>query len=418
MDNKQLSVRMNGTPVGILTQTTLGKMNFTYEKNATQAISIGMPIRSEAYKEVQCEAFFGGLLPESESARKIIGRQFGINPNNSFLLLKAIGYDCAGAISFHPLSDVANHMQSSFPLEGKIVSENELYNHILELPNKPLFLRLEGLRLTLAGMQDKAAICLIDNKITLPENGCPTTHILKPSFIGLKGIVENEYFILKLAKRVGLSVPQVEIRQVKDLSYLLIERYDRSIKNNIVERVHQEDFCQALGIISANKYQRDSGPGFKDCFNLTENTTQPAIDRNMLAAGVIFNYLTGNMDAHGKNFSLLHKKSSQVELAPFYDMICTLAYPELTTKMAMKIGSKYENDMVFPRHWEQFCNDIGYSYPALKKLINKLAHLILSEAMLEKNNFIQMKRDVSIIEKIIQVIEKQIEHTTNRFEKI
>lgn len=416
MTDKQLSVRLHGTPIGTLMQTPLGKMNFVYEKNAKQAISIGMPLSDETYYEEQCEAFFGGLLPESETTKKLIGKQFGINPNNSFSLLKAIGYDCAGAISFHHLSDPIN-LQTALPLVGKTISDKELYQHIKELPRKPLFLGLDGLRLSLAGVQDKAAVCLIDGKIALPEQGCPTTHILKPSSTGLDGIVENEYFTLRVAKHIGLAVPEVEIRQIKDISFLLIERYDRSVQNHLVERIHQEDFCQALGIVSANKYQREGGPGFKECFALLENTTQPAVDRNKLLAGVVFNYLTGNMDAHSKNFSLLHRSSSQIGLTPFYDMICTLAYPDLTTKMAMKIGSKYQNEEIFPRHFEQLCQEIQYSYLGLKQLINKLANSILIAAAEEKQNLLEMNRDSQRVEKIIAVFNKQIERTMNRFQK-
>ena len=84
-----------------------------------------------------------------------------------------------------------------FQLKGKVLSESELHQHIQELPRKPLFLGVEGLRLSLAGAQDKAAVCLIDNKIALPINGCPTTHILKPEIRGYEGIVQNEYLCLK-----------------------------------------------------------------------------------------------------------------------------------------------------------------------------------------------------------------------------
>lgn len=301
MKNKQLSVRLHGEPLGILEQTLSGKMRFTYDSSASQAISVGMPIQTESYDDLRCEAYFGGLLPESEDARKAIAKRFGISYSNSFALLKAIGYDCAGAISMYEVDDQISP-QRNFPLEGKIVSENELYDHIKALPENPLFIDFEGLRLSLAGVQDKAAVCIINNQIALPDHGCPTTHILKPAIKRFEGIIENEYLCLKIASHIGLPVPSVEIRQVKDIQYLLIKRYDRKIENNQVERIHQEDFCQALGIVSSRKYQNEGGPGFKECFDLLNNATQPAIDRNFLISAVIFNYLICNMDAHGKIF--------------------------------------------------------------------------------------------------------------------
>jgi serine/threonine-protein kinase HipA len=339
MKKNQLSIRLHGEQVGILEQAPTGKMSFVYDKDSATAISMGMPIREEYYDDIRCQAFFGGLLPESETVKKIIAKKYGISPINSFALLRAIGYDCAGAISCHAM-DEPIISQRSVPLMGKIISEDELYGHIKELPKKPLFMDVDGLRLSLAGVQDKAAICLIDNHIALPEDGCPTTHILKPASLHFEGLAENEYFCLKIAKHIGLPVPEIELKKIKDITFLLIERYDRRIKNNYIERIHQEDFCQALGVPSFKKYQNEGGPSLKNCFELLKNTTQPAIDRNLLASAIVFNYLLGNMDAHGKNFSLLHNAVSNIRLAPFYDMICTSVYQNLTTNMAMKLTAQ------------------------------------------------------------------------------
>src|SRR6185312_203532 len=129
MANKQLSIRLNGKPVGILEQLPTGKMLFTYSHSATQAISVSMPVREEPYDEIPTEAYFGGLLPESETVKKIIGKRYGISPHNNFSLLQAIGYDCAGAISCH-LIDEPQATQSAFPLTGRIITEDELYQHI------------------------------------------------------------------------------------------------------------------------------------------------------------------------------------------------------------------------------------------------------------------------------------------------
>ena len=94
--------------------------------------------------------------------------------------------------------------------------------------------------------------------------------------------------------------------------------------------------------MTAKKYQNDGGPNFQDCFNLLRNTSQPAKDRNTLASLMIFNYLIGNMDAHGKNFSLLHHDKTNAGIAPVYDVLCTRIYDGLGKKMAMKIGGYYE----------------------------------------------------------------------------
>ena len=416
MEKKQLSVRLNGMHVGILEQTQAQSLRFTYDVAASQSISIGMPIREEPYGERASQAYFGGLLPESEIVRKIIGKKYGISPNNNFSLLQVIGYDCAGAISCYAM-DEPIIPQLSFPLTTRIVTEDELYRYIKELPQTPLFLDVDGLRLSLAGAQDKAAVCLVDNQIALAENGCPTTHILKPTSSYFEGLAENEYFCLRIAKQIGLSVPDIQLRKIKDITFLLIERYDRRIKDGCVERIHQEDFCQASGRLSSKKYQNEGGPSFEDCFDLLKNTAQPAVDRNQLASALVFNFLIGNMDAHGKNFSLLHHSRSNIKLASIYDVVCTRAYSKLSSKMAMKIGTKYEADQVLPRHWEQLCKDIGYRYISIKDMLENQSELILKAAAIERDVLLSTQCNISILDKVISVIEKNIDQTLRKFKQ-
>jgi serine/threonine-protein kinase HipA len=417
MNEKTLVVCLYGQRLGLLQQTPTGKMVFTYDDGTTARLSLGMPLRTEPYDEIHTEAYFGGLLPESDMARLAIGKRYGINHNNTFSLLKAIGYDCAGAVSLHlPDADLPRVAQDTFPLTGKVLSERALHRHILELPRKPLFLGVEDLRLSLAGAQDKAAVCLINNSVSLPTDGCPTSHILKPMVQGLEGMVHNEYFCLKLAERLGLTVPKAEIRWAQETPYLLIERYDRIVSNDTVQRIHQEDFCQALGIVSAHKYQREGGPDFKACFDLLRETTQPAKDRNALAKRVVFNYLIGNMDAHGKNFSLLHQKDSTTTLAPVYDVVCTRIYPDLTRKMAMKIGGYYEADTIMPRHWQRLCQDTGYAYPALRTLIQTMSHNLVEAATSEKAKLQECGWFHPVIDPMLQFFESQCHQITRRFE--
>jgi serine/threonine-protein kinase HipA len=304
-----------------------------------------------------------------------------------------------------------------FPLKGKILSDGELHEHIQELPKKPLFLGLEGLRLSLAGAQDKAAVCLIDNKIALPTNGCPTTHILKPEIKGYEGIVQNEYLCLKIAQRIGLTVPEVEIRWAQNIPYLLIERYDRLIEKNKISRIHQEDFCQALGFVTAKKYQNDGGPSFQNCFNLLHDTSQPVKDRNALAKLIVFNYLIGNMDAHGKNFSLLHYDQNNVGIAPVYDVLCTRVYDNLAKNMAMKIGGYYEYDKIYPRHWERESKDIAYSYPALRELIYKQSANILEAAEIERTQMLAANLFHPLVDEIIEFFNNHINKTSKRFDR-
>ena len=197
---------------------------------------------------------------------------------------------------------------------------------------------------------------------------------------------------MKLAKAIGLLTSAVKMGSVEGIDYLLVERYDRtSVDRPSLERLHQEDFCQALGIVSENKYQSEGGPSIKQGFQLLRDASSiPAIDLGRLLDAIIFNFLIGNNDAHGKNFSLLYNGNSTqsltISLAPLYDLVCTAYYPDLSPKMAMKIGGEYESVNVFPQHFDRLAEETRLSSPMVKRRVHSLARSIklkLPEVTLE-----------------------------------
>ncbi|MDD5021920.1 MAG: type II toxin-antitoxin system HipA family toxin [Endomicrobiaceae bacterium] len=401
---QKLSVRLYGKQVGILEQTKTGKLQFTYEDDSDFAISNSLPLDKKTFTDKECKPYFNGLLPESDIVRQHIGKMFGINANNDFALLKAIGHDCAGALSLHDINEPVQ-VQEFIELNAEPQTDEQLLKHIQELPNKPFFTDLSNeVRLSLAGTQDKGAVTVIDGKICLPKNSTPTTHIIKPLIKNLDNTILNEYLCMKSAKGVGINTAGVEIGEVKGIQYLLIERYDREIKNNKVKRIHQEDFCQALGILSINKYQADGGPDIKQCFDLLDIARTPASSRNMLMKLVIFNFLTGNNDAHAKNFSLLYFNTKPV-LSPAYDLLSSQMYPNLTKKMAMKIGSSYEKKFVTKSSFEKMCGDIKYSYKMFKKEFEEISHK-LPEVLKEEFSKLSGSFDDTVVKNIKAVVKE------------
>jgi serine/threonine-protein kinase HipA len=365
---KQLSVRLNGQPVGIFSQTVTGRMRFKYLPEATKAISNSLPIQTDAYSHKACEAYFAGLLPESSRAKKAIAHQFDANPNSTFSLLRAIGSDCAGAISF---TDLDALIQSSSSIETRLLPSEELEQHIIELPIKPLFLGTDGLRLSLAGVQEKAAVCVVDDKIFLPILGTPTTYILKPVNNNFPRLVANEYLCLRTAQRAGLPVPRVHMDYAGAKDFLLVKRYDRKVIDSKIERIHQEDFCQALS--NRQKYEQYDGPSHRHCFELLQQSTFPVLDRNLLMGILIYNFLIGNGDAHGKNFSLRYGEDGSVRLAPFYDLVCTQVYEGLSDDMSMKIGKNYQFSRVNGDDWKTLAKQVGFSYPTIRQMLKAQA---------------------------------------------
>jgi len=391
---KTLDVYLHRELVGHLIQNDGGQMVFDYaaswlQKPGATPLSHSLPLRKKRFTRKECRGYFAGVLPE-ESKRAIIARNLGISERNDYAMLERIGGECAGAVTFLPAGDPPPARDDHY----RALSSPELAGILRELPRRPLLAGETGIRLSLAGAQDKIAVRVEGDVVSLPLDGAPSTHILKPAVERFAGVVFNEAFCMRLAEAVGLPVAKTEIRRVEDVEYLLIERYDRTLRQNpegatVLERLHQEDFCQALGIVSENKYQKEGGPSLKQCFALLrEVSSAPVLDLAHLLDAVIFNYLVGNNDAHGKNFSLLYRgvgtasreagtANLETRLAPLYDVVSTRYYPELTRELAMKIGGEYSSDKVSKANFEQLAEDAGLAKPLVRRRVPELAEVVL-----------------------------------------
>lgn len=362
-----MNVYLNQTLTGQLSIDSYGDMTFIYneaylENKNNLPLSRSLPLQKAAYIAKQCHPFFGGLLPEAH-LRISIARQLGISDKNDFALLAAIGGECAGAVSLLPESLPPGGLQPDYHL----VDDNAMLNILQTMRQKPMLAGEDGIRLSLAGAQDKLAVAIIDGHIAIPMNGAPSTHILKPINWNYPSLIENECFCLELARKIGLNTAEASLHKADNTPYLLVKRYDRVKTEKGIQRLHQEDFCQALGISPEMKYQREGGPGISDCFQIVRNSSSlPVVDIKQLLQAVLFNLIIGNNDAHGKNFSFVYK-GQQTRLAPFYDLISTIYYPNLATKMAMKIGSRYDFDGLFPRHIVQMSEDAMLSSALVRK---------------------------------------------------
>lgn len=385
-----LNVYLHTSLIGHLIQDDQGQTLFEYApewlKNpAAVPLSLSLPLQSETFGEKQCKPFFAGVLPD-DAKRRIIARNLGLSANNDFAMLEQLGGECAGAVMF---------LKSGLPVSAsnddyRLITPNELATILKDLPNRPLMAGEHGVRLSLAGAQDKIAILKREDGILLPLNNAPSSHIIKPAIQQYQGMVFNEAFCMRLAQRMDLPVPAVEIGKTGEIDYLIIERYDRTITKTDNEfrlsRLHQEDFCQALGIVAERKYQAEGGPSIKQCFDLLRaQSSVPAVDLMTLLNAVIFNFLIGNHDAHGKNFSLLYpmqqggKQFRVIRLAPLYDLICTAIYPTLSKRMAMKIGKANELHEVGPDQFEKLAVEIGFARPLVKGKVIDMAKDMLKQ---------------------------------------
>lgn len=217
---------------------------------------------------------------------------------------------------------------------------------------------------------------------------------------------------MQLAARVGLPVPNTLVLQ-KAVPLYLVGRYDRTMTpERKVIRQHQEDFCQALGIAPDMKYEKEGGPSLQACFDLIRRVSlTPIVDIKAMLNWVVFNYLIGNADAHGKNISLRYTEQGPV-LAPFYDLMSTAVYPELSERLAMRIGAEDRPDWVIERRWEQFAEDVGVKYNIVHQTLTSMSTKLLAEAHALGGEFNEQYGACDIIDHIIAVIEQRARKVT------
>jgi serine/threonine-protein kinase HipA len=353
----ELIVYLAGERTGRLLLKTNGNMQFRYDEGYNgPRISQAMPVQAEAHPHTACHAVFGGLLVEGD-AREAVARNLGISAGNDYGLLAELGGDCAGAITLIPPG-------IDLPSEPRLrrLSKDELEQTIRDLPMRPLGANpKQGTRLSLAGAQPKLPVIVDDDGISLPLNAvAATTHIIKPEPAAFPGLVAIEAFCMELARGVGLTVASVEKRQTKlGHPYLLVERYDRDLTTEPIRRLHQEDLCQALGRPSDRKYQNEGGPSAEEAVSLLrEASAVPARDLPAFWRALTFNWLIGNCDAHGKNYSLLYDSGAPT-LAPLYDLVSTTSYERLTTRLAMSIDGARTIGEVDDKAWSMLAAQAG-----------------------------------------------------------
>ena len=360
-----------------------GRLSFCYASDwLTQsgaiALSASLPLQAQPFDDRKARPYFAGLLPEGQM-RRLIAQQFQVSGQNDFALLDHIGGECAGAVTFLEPGQVLPAPTHNDDVQW--LSDNEVVAILDELPRRPMLAGKDGLRLSLAGAQDKLPVVFDGARIGLPLNGTPSSHILKPAIQAVEDSVINEEFCMALAQAMQLEPAKSKVHRVLDRSFLLVERYDRLIDaQGHRHRLHQEDFCQALGVVPESKYQNEGGPDLAQCFDLVRSVTRPSAPQVLrLLDYVIFNALIGNHDAHAKNFSLLYSGKATV-VAPLYDVLSTAVYPTLTPKMAMKIGSKYKFSEIQAQHWDQFSESVGLSKAQAKRRILELARSLPATA--------------------------------------
>lgn len=345
----RLQIWLGKVPVAVVTRKAK-RLRLTYTKEAfasfpagTPLLSANLPLADRDYPNGQTAAFLDGLLPEGES-RRAAAERFDVQASDTFGLLAALGRDCAGALVIQPADGPPP--QRPTVQRAQVLEEREVARLIANLRTAPLGIDL-GVRVSLAGVQEKLLLTRMhDGRWGRPVEGSASTHILKPTHPAFPDSVANEAFCMRLAHQMGLPTAEVETTRFGSREVLVVKRYDRTINaDGSIERLHQEDFCQALGIPPSKKYEDQGGPSLEGLARMLAVLTGASSLATLLRA-VTLNVLVGNADAHGKNFALLHLPTGRIEPAPFYDIMSTQIYKDLDARMAMYVDSVQRLDRV------------------------------------------------------------------------
>ncbi len=371
----RLGVYFGGFLVGYVVIDEANRFGFAYDdgwrtRRGSFAISQALPLDGPA-GTASAHAFFANLLPEGR-VRQLVARRLGISESNDFALLDKLGGECAGALVIARETPEPAKQHSYRPLDDAEIARLASHGRAFAETSGTA-----GVRLSLAGAQDKLAVKVEANKLLLPEDASPSTHILKFANRDYKNLPENELLVTKLAARCGLPAVEAELTTIGNRRHLLVRRYDRIVgSDGEVRRLHQEDLCQALGVPPGRKYEEEGGPGFAQCFAMVDDASvEPALDTRALIRWLAFNLLTGNADGHAKNLSLLRTENGALRLAPFYDLLSTAIYPRISTHLAMKIGDKSDPGQVGTRQWRALARSIGvgsYVESAIRELAEEL----------------------------------------------
>jgi len=392
-----LNVFFRAIPCGQLTEGPGGALEFHYlkswiEENAFP-ISTRLPFGPGAFGHERVAPFVASFLPEGKSLRERLEKRIHVDAENDFGLLSVIGRECAGALSFWPEDE------APFEAGPKYIelAENEFDRWRELAPQSPLQFPGRDVRMSLAGAQSKAALFFDENdQPYLPRHGAPTTHILKPRIPGSR---PSTAFVELLTMRIARSVMGAKRVPATDLwrNCYRVRRFDRPRTNEGVMRLHQEDFCLALGRMPDEKYESASPREslLAPCFQLLDELgargliKSPALERGSLLDQVVLNVLLHNPDAHLKNYAFIYQEDGTLEVSPLYDCLCTYELgfeageaaawdsstgPAAHTRaLSMRIGSAEQIDQVGKGDWEAFANECGFTRAFVRRRVRLLA---------------------------------------------
>jgi serine/threonine-protein kinase HipA len=354
-----LEVRNDDGVVGELTRRPDRTLTFTYRdewraRRAATPLSLSLPLAQSTHAGQLVANVLWGLLPDNDRVIDRWSRQFEVSPTDLFGLLRHVGSDVAGAMRF-VAGDDSDKPQPDTP---QSIADIERRIRSIRLDGTLWHPQDHGERWSLAGAQGKFALRHdpTSNTWSEPAGDRPTTHIFKPASAGMVDHDLNEHLCLAAAGGVGLEAASSCITQFGAERAIVVERYDRRWIDDRLVRIHQEDFCQALGLHPQRKYQSDGGSSPEDVATVLRRERPASAEANLFrfALALGFNWMIAGTDAHAKNYSVLLQGNS-ARLAPLYDLGSglLLGVHVRKLKLAMKVGGEYSPHKISRSNFER-----------------------------------------------------------------
>ena len=432
MSNFSLTVliEINGvmTRVGSITGTDYKNAVFAYDEAYTaeknhRPISISLPLSGKPFSAESTKNYFEGLLPEGFT-RKSIADSMHSEPDDYVSILKELGRECLGAIQ------IVDESVQTVEAEYRELTKKEVKALAEEGASLAANLVIQS-HLSLTGASGKTGLYYDEKKKKWyqPVGSAPSNYIVKQSHVRLSNIVVNEQLCLLTARKLGIDVPesfviQTEKNKTEDADILFAtKRYDRFIDQDSRElndlpvpyRLHQEDFAQALGINSSQKYEKNDEHYLKQMFNIIRSySANPIEDQFKLWRITVFNFHIGNTDNHIKNYSLLYNRDLRtVRLAPCYDVVAARVYKNDINEMSLSINGKLNMDEVTRADFELEAKSVGLGTKPAMKIFDEVQNGLL-EALKKSAGELEEKGFAQAGEIVDKIVRRGIMHNENR----
>ncbi|MBC7379462.1 MAG: HipA domain-containing protein [Burkholderiaceae bacterium] len=365
--------------------------------------------------------FIENLLPEGR-ALDVASTHSNIQKNNVFGLIRLLGKETAGALSFLPEGELPGQMQPVL----RDITAAELQERIDACNEIPFSVWDGKVRMSVAGYQDKLLVLVDGERIGLADGALSSTHILKPEAINraMPYMVANEHYCMRLMSRITTRhfkrdmVAPVEIRRVPS-PVLLVRRFDRVGDSTRTRRLHIIDGCQAVDLPVALKYERNMGSGtdvqhirdgmsFEKLMSTRAWLQKPAEGLRHLVAWAVSTLLLGNSDAHGKNISFFTGRAG-LAVAPLYDLVSVAQYDGNMYEhdLAMAFGDIFSLKEIGAFALADFCVHTGIPRPYFARELSALCAAALAEARLQAGDPVYKGREVEFVNGTASFVEER-----------